>query len=45
VAPLDKLSLPLAILLATFFLGERSSSREWAGIGLMVCGTLVLAWK
>jgi len=45
VAPLDKLSLPLAILLATVFLGERSSSREWAGIGLMVCGTLVLAWK
>lgn len=45
VAPIDKFSIVLVVLFACFFLGERPSLREWAGIGLIASGVLTLAWK
>jgi transporter family protein len=45
VAPLDKLSLPLALLLAMLFLGERLSFREGCGIVAVVFGTILLIGK
>lgn len=43
VAAIDKLSVVLVALLASAFLQERPSSREWFGIGLITAGALVLA--
>lgn len=45
VAPVDKFSLVLVAVFAYLFLGERLAGREWAGIGLVASGVLVLAWK
>lgn len=45
VAPVDKLSVVLVAIFATTFLGERPSLREWAGIGLVAAGVLLLALK
>ena len=45
VAPVDKLSVVLVAVFATTFLGERPSLREWAGIGLVAAGVLLLALK
>ncbi|MBS0151194.1 MAG: EamA family transporter [Nitrospira sp.] len=45
VAPVDKFSLVLVALFAVFFLGERLSTREWLGIGLVASGALLLAFK
>ena len=45
VAPVDKLSLVLVAVIAFAFLGERPTGREWAGILLVTCGVLVLAFK
>ena len=45
VAPVDKLSLVLVAVFAFAFLGERPSGREWAGIGMVACGVLVLGLK
>ncbi|UOQ96916.1 EamA family transporter [Hymenobacter sp. 5317J-9] len=44
VAPIDKLSVALALLLAVAFLGETLSARGALGAGLILAGTLVLAW-
>ena len=41
VAPIDKLSLPLTILLATVWLGEPLSWRLGAGVFLMTIGALL----
>jgi transporter family protein len=41
VAPIDKLSLPLTILLATVWLGEPLSWRLGAGVVLMTMGALL----
>lgn len=41
VAPIDKLSLPVAVLLAWLTLGEPLSVRAIAGISLMVLGALL----
>ena len=38
VAPIDKLSLPLGILLAVTVLGERPTLLNWVGIALVVAG-------
>ena len=38
VAPVDKLSMPMAIFLAMFVLGERPTVINWAGIVLIVIG-------
>ena len=43
VAPVDKLSVALAILLAIVFLGERPSAAGLLGGGLIVAGSLILA--
>lgn len=45
VAPIDKLSVVLVTLFAVIFLGERPSAQEWLGIGLILLGVLVLAFK
>ncbi|MCF7530408.1 EamA family transporter [Neisseria lisongii] len=45
VAPVDKLSLVLVALLAVVFLKERPSTQEWAGLGLVTAGVLLLAFK
>lgn len=44
VAPIDKLSVVVAILLAAVFLHERLTWQNWVGGALIVGGTLVLAW-
>ena len=41
VAPIDKLSLPLTILLAALWLGEPLTWRLAAGVGLMTVGALL----
>ena len=43
VAPIDKLSVALTILLAILFLGEPASSKTLIGGALIVLGSLVLA--
>ena len=45
VAPVDKFSLVLVAVFAFLFLGERPSSREWVGIGLVASGVVVLALR
>jgi bacterial/archaeal transporter family protein len=42
VAPIDKLSVAFAAVLAVVFLGERPGAREWVGISLIVIGALVI---
>jgi transporter family protein len=41
VAPIDKLSLPLTIVLAVIWLGEPVGIRAAAGVGLMTLGALL----
>ncbi|MEI8011282.1 MAG: EamA family transporter [Candidatus Omnitrophota bacterium] len=45
VAPIDKLSLAIAILLSVIFLGEHLNAFQWLGAGLIVTGTLVMIFK
>ena len=45
VAPVDKFSLVLVAVFAFAFLGERPTTREWAGIIMVVVGILLLALK
>ena len=45
VAPVDKFSLVLVAVFAFAFLDERPSLREWAGIGMVAGGVLLLAFK
>ena len=45
VAPIDKLSLFFAVLLAVLFLGERLSLYQWGGVTLMSFGALLVAFK
>lgn len=45
VAPVDKLSVIFAILLAVVFLGERLTSSQWVGVGFMTLGTWLVAVK
>jgi transporter family protein len=42
-SPIDKLSLPIAVVLAMIFLRERPSVLNWVGIGLMVAGAVCVA--
>ncbi len=44
VAPVDKLSVVVAIVLAVLFLHEQMTWQQWVGGLLIVSGTLVLAW-
>jgi transporter family protein len=41
VAPIDKLSLPLTLILAMMFLGEAMTWRLALGVGLMTVGALL----
>ena len=41
VAPVDKLSLPLTIILATLFLGESLTWRIGCGVALMTAGAVL----
>lgn len=45
VGPVDKLSMPLGILLAVMFLGERPSAINWLGIALVVAGAFLASIK
>ena len=45
VAPVDKLSVAVALLLAVAFLGETISTRGALGAGLILAGTVVLVWS
>lgn len=45
VAPIDKLSVVIAIAIAVIALGERLDVREGIGAGFIVVGALLLAWK
>ncbi len=42
VAPVDKMSVAIAILLAVIFLGEPLTLKTAIGASLIICGTLVL---
>lgn len=43
VAPVDKLSVVVAMALAVLFLGEHVSWKHWLGGALIVCGSLVIS--
>jgi transporter family protein len=43
VAPIDKLSMPLAVLLAVLILGDRPSGVNWVGIALIAAGAYLAA--
>ena len=45
VVSIDKLSLPFAVLLAVVFLGEHLQTSQWCGVGLMIIGSLLVAFK
>jgi transporter family protein len=45
VAPVDKLSVVFAILLAALVLHEKLEWQHWIGGSLIVIGALILAWK
>jgi len=44
VAPIDKLSVAVAIALGVIFLGEKLTPQLLAGGGLIVAGAIVLVW-
>ena len=44
VAPIDKLSVVVAVILAVVFLREPVTWQHWVGCTLIVSGTFVLAW-
>ena len=45
VAPIDKLSVVLVVIIAVIFLGERPSLREWLALALIGSGVIMLAFK
>ena len=45
VAPVDKLSVAIAIILAVLFLGERIKTQEAIGAALIVLGVVVMVIK
>ena len=45
VAPIDKLSVVLVVIIAVIFLGERPSLREWLALALIGAGVIMLAFK
>lgn len=44
VAPVDKLSVAIAIILSFVFLGESLTTKTVIGAGLIIAGTVVLIW-
>jgi len=45
VAPIDKLSTAVAVILAVMFLGERPTSINWLGIALMLGGAFLVSLR
>ncbi len=45
VAPVEKVSIVFAILMAALFLHEKLTWQHWVGGTLVLTGALVLAWK
>jgi len=45
VAPIDKLSVVVSIVLAVLFLGERLNVWQWAGSAFVTAGVLLLVYK
>lgn len=45
VAPIDKASLAIVLVLAAVFLGEPLTLKTALGGGLAVLGAIVVAWK
>ena len=45
VAPIDKLSTPIAFVLAVLLLGERPSGLNWAGLAVMLVGAYLVALR
>ena len=43
VAPIDKLSMPLAVVLAVLLLGERPTGMNWLGVALIALGAYFAA--
>jgi len=43
VAPIDKLSMPLAVLLAVLILGDRPTGVNWLGIAMIAAGAYLAA--
>ena len=43
VAPIDKLSVVLAAIIAAVFLGEKLSMTGWSGVGLIGLGAVLVA--
>jgi transporter family protein len=43
VAPIDKLSMPFAVILAVVLLGDRPNGWNWVGIALIVGGAYLAA--
>ncbi|MGM0584937.1 MAG: EamA family transporter [Pseudomonadota bacterium] len=43
VAPVDKLSVVFVALLGALLLGERLTPLQWAGVGLIAAGAMLLA--
>jgi transporter family protein len=43
VAPIDKMSVPLAVVLAMVFLGERPTGWNWLGVILIAVGAYLAA--
>lgn len=45
VAPLDKLSVVFVAVFAVLFLGESLSLRQWAGVGFIATGAVLMALR
>src|SRR5262249_26034960 len=45
VAPIDKLSVVLVAVFGVAFLGERLSSLNWLGVGLIAAGAVLVAYR
>jgi transporter family protein len=45
VAPIDKLSTPIAVVLAALLLGERPAAINWLGVVVMVAGAFLVAHR
>ncbi|WP_153797235.1 EamA family transporter [Foetidibacter luteolus] len=45
VAPVDKASVAIAIILSVIFLGEQLTWKTVSGVVLITAGTLIIAWK
>jgi transporter family protein len=45
VAPIDKLSVVLVAVFGAMFLSEKLSVANWAGVGLIAAGAVLVAWR